>query len=45
MRIVQFGVGFKLFTFGALLVPAAEFMLLSLTKIVLAPIWVWLGVG
>jgi drug/metabolite transporter (DMT)-like permease len=45
MGIVQFGVGFTLFTFGARFVPAAELMLLSLTEVVLAPIWVWLGVG
>ena len=45
MGVVQFGVGFTLFTFGARFVPAAELMLLSLTEVVLAPIWVWLGVG
>jgi drug/metabolite transporter (DMT)-like permease len=45
MGVVQFGVGFTLFTFGARYVPAAELMLLSLTEVVLAPIWVWLGVG
>ena len=45
MGIVQFGVGLTLFTFGANFVPAAELMLLSLTEVVLAPIWVWLGVG
>ena len=38
MGIVQFGVGFTLFIFGARFVPAAELMLLSLTKVVLAPI-------
>jgi drug/metabolite transporter, DME family len=26
-------------------VPAAELTLLSLTEVVLGPIWVWLGVG
>ncbi|MDP7170639.1 MAG: EamA family transporter [SAR324 cluster bacterium] len=45
MGVVQFGVGFTLFTFGVRFVPAVELMLLSLTEVVLAPIRVWLGVG
>ena len=45
MGIVQVGLGLILFTAGSRHVPAAEITLLSLTEVVLGPIWVWLGVG
>ena len=45
MGVIQFGLGFTLFTLGSRLVPAAELMLLALTEVVLAPVWVWLGMG
>ena len=45
MGSVQVGLGLTLFTAGARHVPAAELALLSMTELVLAPIWVWLGVG
>ena len=45
MGVIQFGLGFTLFTFGSRHVPAAELMLVALTEVLLAPIWVWIGVG
>lgn len=45
MGAVQIGAGLALFTVGSRYVPAAELALLSLTEVILAPIWVWLGVG
>ena len=42
MGVFQVGVGLVLFTRGAKYLPAAEITLLSLTEIVLGPIWVWL---
>lgn len=45
MGVIQFGLGFTLFTLGSRFVPAAELTLVALTEVVLAPVWVWLGVG
>ena len=45
LGVVQYAGGFVLITLGARYLPAAEVALLSLTEIVLAPIWVWIGVG
>lgn len=45
MGFVQVGLGLILFTAGSRYLPAAELTLLSLTEVVLGPIWVWLGVG
>ena len=45
MGILQIGAGLVLFTLGSKTVPAAELALLSLTEVILAPIWVWIGVG
>ena len=45
MGVVQIGFGMVLFTAGSRHVPAAELALLSLTEVVLGPLWVWLGVG
>jgi DME family drug/metabolite transporter len=41
----QLGCGLIIFTFGSRHLPAAELILLALTEVVLAPIWVWLVVG
>ncbi|UCH00306.1 MAG: DMT family transporter [Deltaproteobacteria bacterium] len=41
----QLSCGLIIFTFGSRHVPAAELILLALTEVVLAPIWVWLVVG
>jgi drug/metabolite transporter (DMT)-like permease len=45
MGLFQIGAGMVLFTIGSRHVPAAELSLLSLTEVILAPVWVWLGVG
>ena len=45
LGVVQYTGGFVLITLGARYLPAAEVALLSLAEAVLAPIWVWLGVG
>ncbi len=45
MGFVQVGLGLILFTAGSRYLPAAELTLLSLTEVVLGPVWVWLGVG
>lgn len=45
MGAMQIGVGMVLFTLGSRHVPAAELTLLSLTEVVLGPIWVWLWIG
>jgi drug/metabolite transporter (DMT)-like permease len=42
---VQVGLGLILFTAGSRHLPAGELNLLSLTEVVLGPVWVWLGVG
>lgn len=41
----QIGLQYLLITLAARWVPAAEIALLMLLEIVLAPIWVWIGVG
>lgn len=45
LGVFQYAGGFILITLGARYLPAAEVALLSLTEVVLAPIWVWIGVG
>ncbi len=45
MGIFQVGLGLVIFTRGAKYLPAAEITLLSLTEIVLGPVWVWLAIG
>ncbi len=45
MGFVQVGMGLILYTIGSRHVPAAELTLLSLTEVVLGPVWVWWGVG
>jgi drug/metabolite transporter (DMT)-like permease len=45
LGVVQVGLGLILFTIGSRHVPAGELTLLSLTEVVLGPLWVWLGVG
>ena len=45
MGVVQISFGMMVFTKGARTVPAAELALLSLTEVILAPIWVWFGFG
>ena len=45
LGVVQYTGGFVLITLGARYLPAAEVALLSLAETLLAPIWVWIGVG
>lgn len=45
LGLVQLTLGLTLFTLGSRHVPAAELTLLSLTEVVLGPVWVWIGVG
>lgn len=45
MGAVQIGAGLTVYTAGSRHLPAAELTLLSLTEVVLGPVWVWLGVG
>ena len=45
MGIFQVGLGLTVFTIGSRVVPAAELALLSMTEVVLGPIWVWLVLG
>ncbi len=45
MGIFQVGLGLIIFTIGSKVVPAAELALLSMTEVVLGPIWVWFFLG
>ena len=45
MGAVQIGCGLTIFTLGSRYLPAAELTLLSLSEVVLGPIWVWLAMG
>ena len=45
MGVFQVGAGMVLYTMGSRAVPAAELALLSMTEVVLAPIWVWMAFG
>ena len=45
MGCFQFGVGFWCFTVATRYILASEVALFSLSESILAPIWVWVGVG
>lgn len=45
MGIFQVGAGLVLYTIGSRSVPAAELTLLSMSEVVLGPVWVWLLLG
>lgn len=45
LGVFQLGLGLTLYTFGSKHVPAAELALLSLTEVILGPVWVWLVLG
>ena len=45
MGTFQVGLGLTVFTLGARHVPAVELALLSMSELVLAPLWVWLAVN
>lgn len=42
MGIFQVGTGLAIYTAGAKVVPAAELALLSMTEVLLGPLWVWI---
>ena len=45
MGVFQVGAGLTIYTIGSKVVPAAELALLSMTEVLLGPLWVWLFVG
>lgn len=45
LGVFQLGAGLTLFTLGSKHVPAAQLALLAMLEVVLAPVWVWIGVG
>ena len=45
MGVFQVGAGLAIYTFGSKVVPAAELALLSMTEVLLSPIWVWIFLG
>ena len=42
---LQVGVGLALYTIGSRAIPAAELALLSMTEVLLGPLWVWVVLG
>ena len=42
---VQFGLGFALITIATRFIDGSLVALLSLVEVVLAPLWVWIGIG
>lgn len=45
MGVFQVGAGLAIYTIGSKVVPAAELALLSMTEVLLGPLWVWLFIG
>ena len=45
MGYLQVGLGLVVYTIGSQVVPAAELTLLSMTEVLLGPLWVWLFMG
>jgi drug/metabolite transporter (DMT)-like permease len=45
MGVFQLGLGLSIYTFGSKVVPAAELALLSMTEVLLGPVWVWVFIG
>ena len=45
MGVVQLGGGLVLYTRASRYLPAAELQLVATAELVLAPLWVWIGVG
>jgi drug/metabolite transporter (DMT)-like permease len=45
MGVFQVGAGLALYTIGSKVVPAVELAFLSMTEVLLAPLWVWLFMG
>jgi drug/metabolite transporter (DMT)-like permease len=45
LGIFQVGAGLAIYTLGSKAVPAAELALLSMTEVLLGPLWVWIFIG
>ncbi len=45
MGVFQVGMGLVIYTIGSRVVPAAELALLSMTEVLLGPLWVWIFIG
>jgi drug/metabolite transporter (DMT)-like permease len=45
LGVFQVGLGLAIYTIGSKVVPAAELTLLSMTEVLLGPVWVWLFIG
>jgi DME family drug/metabolite transporter len=45
LGVFQVGLGLAVYTIGSKVVPAAELTLLSMTEVLLGPLWVWLFIG
>jgi len=45
LGVFQVGLGLSVYTIGSKVVPAAELALLSMTEVLLGPVWVWLFIG
>lgn len=45
MGVFQVGAGLAIYTVGSKVVPAAELALLSMTEVLLGPLWVWIFIG
>ena len=45
LGVFQVGMGLVVYTIGSRVVPAAELVLLSMTEVVLGPLWVWIFIG
>jgi drug/metabolite transporter (DMT)-like permease len=45
MGVLQLALGMALYTRASRHLPAAELQLLATTELILAPLWVWIGVG
>jgi DME family drug/metabolite transporter len=45
LGVFQVGAGLTIYTIGSKAVPAAELVLLTMTEVVLGPLWVWMVLG
>jgi DME family drug/metabolite transporter len=45
LGVVQLGFGLMAYIAGSRYLPAAELALLSITEVILGPLWVWFGIG
>ena len=45
MGVFQVGAGLTVYTIGSKVIPAAELTLLSMTEVLLGPLWVWILLG